>query len=134
MEGGFVVVVVNLFQRKVGKRWISVSRRQNLEDFFEKISYAQRISARDRNFVDYATADIETARSIAFFNVLIEKGLMDANDPNVDLLMAILREDSKAILGASPNTDIFTKLGFRYPKSERVIDLGGTKTPTEPDV
>jgi hypothetical protein len=58
--------------------------------------------------------------------VLIDHGYISEKDPNIKLMMDMLREDSKAILASSPNTDIFTKLGFRFPKSERVIDLGGT--------
>ncbi len=101
-----------------------MSRRQNIQDFFEKISLAQRISAGDRAFKDYSGADTEIALSLAFFNTMLKFKIIDEEDETVKILMYLLKEQSKAVLASSPNTDIFTKLGFRFPKSERVLDFG----------
>lgn len=108
-----------------------MSRRQNLEDFFEKISLAQRISFKDKAFVDYSSADTEIALSLAFFNTMIEFEIIDKEDETIKILMYLLKEQSKAVFASSPTTDVYTKLGFRLPKTERRRDLGSDKTPTE---
>lgn len=119
-----------------------MSRRQDLKDFFEKISLAQRISSKDKAFVDYSGADTEISLSLAFFNTMIKHGILESDeegnptDPTIGLLMDLLKEQSKAVLASSPTTDIFTKLGFRVPKSERVLDFADkpSKSPVEPTV
>lgn len=106
--------------------------RQNLKDFMEKFSLSQGISADDPNFADYSGADIEIALSLAFFNTMIKhKQIPDPeDDPTISILMDLLKEQSKAVFASSPNTDVYTKLGFRRPRKERVVDLGTNKTPT----
>ena len=106
--------------------------RQNLKDFMEKFSLSQGISADDPNFEDYSGADTEIALSLAFFNVMIKhKQVPDpAHDPTIALFMDLLKEQAKAVFASSPNTDVYTKLGFRRPRKERVFNLGTTQTPT----
>ncbi len=105
--------------------------RQNLKDFMEKFSLSQGISADDKNFSDYSGADTEIALSLAFFNVLIKHKIVDDQDPTIKIMMDLLKEQAKAVFASSPNTDVYTKLGFRRPRKERVVDLGKPKTPAK---
>jgi len=83
--------------------------------------------------MDYSTADSEIADTLALLNVMIAMNYVDPEEESVKLVMAILKEQSKASLASSPNTDIFTKLGFRYPKTERVIDFASEEDTEVPE-
>ncbi len=97
----------------------------------EKFSLSQGISADDPNFEDYSGADTEIALALAFFNTAIKHKRIPEpkDDPTIAFMMDLLREQAKAVFASSPNTDVYTKLGFRRPRKERVFNLGADKTP-----
>lgn len=97
-------------------------RRQDAIDFFQKISLAQKISAKDKKFKEYVGSDTEIAQTIAVLNVLVEHKILDKN--SAEIVKDILIEQNRAIFASSEKTDIFTKLGLLYPKGERNYGSG----------
>lgn len=104
---------------------MSSRRRIDIMDFFEKISLAQKISAKHREYQEYTGSDMELAKGIANLNVLIELGII--SEEVAKLPKALLVEQNKASFASSEKTDVFTKLGLLYPKAERVFGVSVKK-------
>lgn len=101
-----------------------MSKKQDLSDFgIERISLSQQISAKDPNLKHYVGSNTELARKISKIITLMEYGLLDKNDPELNLGLDLLKGEIKAVFLSSDKTDIFSKLGFWLPRKAKELSL-----------
>jgi len=89
--------------------------------FFQEASLSQKLSDKDPIYQQLAGADPEISESIGILLVLCELGLMNKDDPNVKLILAILDVKRKARFATSEKTNEITKMGLQMPRAEDII-------------
>lgn len=99
--------------------------KRGVEDFFQKITLGQQVSADDPVFKDYAGSDVETAKKLAFFNVLLKHGIIKPTK-TLTILIDLLKEKQKAVFASAPDTDVLTKLSLRKPQKRGGYNLAGS--------
>lgn len=78
----------------------------------QKKSMSADIASRDREYSEYAGADLETANQLVMVNLCLEEQLLDpALNPMLTLYHKFLVKKRKAFFASVGSTEI-TKLGF----------------------
>ncbi len=89
-------------------------------EFRYQASLSQQVSDKDEIFKKLAGSNPELSKSIGVLLVLCEKGILDKNDPNMILTLALLDVQRKAEFATSEKTNEITKMGFMLPKSDAI--------------
>ena len=89
---------------------------------YQQASLSQKVGFNDQIFQRLAGSDQELSDSIGIILVLCEKKIMDGNDPNIQLMLALLDVQRKARFATSEKTNEITKLGFMLPKRDEDED------------
>jgi len=88
--------------------------------FWKEASLSQKLANKDPIYQRLAGSDPELSASIGVILVLCEFGLIDEDDPNTKLLLAILDVQRKAGFATSEKTNEITKMGCQMPKAEDI--------------
>ena len=94
-----------------------MAKSSNFE-FRQQASLSQQLSKSDEIFQKLSGSDPELSKSIGVLLVLCEKKVLDENDPNVVLLLALLDVQRKAEWATSEKTNEISKMGLMLPKSD----------------
>lgn len=89
--------------------------------FFQEASLSQKLADKDPIYQQLAGADPEISESIGILLVLCELKIMNKDDPNVKLILAILDVKRKARFATSEKTNEITKMGLQMPRAEDII-------------
>ena len=96
-----------------------MTKSSNFE-FRQQASLSQQLGDHDKIFQKLSGSNPELSKSIGVLLVLCEKKILNANDPNIILLLAILDVQRKAEFATSEKTNEISKMGFMLPKSDAV--------------
>ena len=96
-----------------------MTKSSNFE-FRQQASLSQQLSDSDKIFQKLSGSNPELSKSIGVLLVLCERGILNANNPNIKLLLAILDVQRKAEFATSEKTNEISKMGFMLPKSDAV--------------
>ena len=88
---------------------------------YQQASLSQKVSFNDAIFRKLAGADPEISDSIGVLSVLCEKGILNEDDPAIQLMLSLLDVKRKSRFATSDKTNEITKLGFMLPKAEDII-------------
>ena len=78
----------------------------------QKKSMSADIASRDREYSEYAGADLDTANQLVMVNLCLEEQLLDPSlNPILELYHKFLIKKKKAFFASAGSTEI-TKLGF----------------------
>lgn len=91
--------------------------------FHQQASLSQQLAHKDPIYEKLAGSDVELSKKIATLLVLCEFGVLDENDPNIKLMLAIYDAWRKAILASKETTDIITKMGLQMAKGASEVDF-----------
>ena len=89
---------------------------------YQQASLSQKVGFKDKIFQKLAGSDQELSDSIGVLLILCENKVLDANNPNVRLMLALLDVQRKARFATSDKTNEITKLGFMLPKEDEDED------------
>ena len=87
-------------------------------EFRHQASLSQQVGNNDKIFSKLSGSNPELSKSIGVLLVLCEMKLLNENDPNIKLLLALLDVQRKAEFATSEKTNEITKMGFMLPKSD----------------
>jgi hypothetical protein len=87
-------------------------------EFYKEASLSQQLAHRHPEYADYAGSDSEISVTLATFRVLFAHGIMDPEDPGIELVYALLNEHRKALFATSEKVNEITKMGLQMPKAE----------------
>jgi hypothetical protein len=90
-------------------------------EFWKEASLSQKLADKDPIYQQLAGSDPEISESIGILLVLCELGIMNKDDPNVKMILAILDVKRKARFATSEKTNEITKMGLQMPKAEDII-------------
>jgi len=90
-------------------------------EFWKEASLSQKLADKDPIYQQLAGSDPEISESIGIILVLCELGIMNKDDPNVKMVLAILDVKRKARFATSEKTNEITKMGLQMPKAEDII-------------
>lgn len=85
---------------------------------YQQASLSQKVSFKDKIFQKLAGADKELSDSIGVLLILCENGILDKDNPSIQLMLSILDVQRKARFATSEKTNEITKLGFMSPKAD----------------
>lgn len=89
-------------------------------EFRQQASLSQQLADKDNIYTKLAGSNPELSKAIGVLLVLCEMKIMDENDPNVQLLLALLDVQRKAEFATSEKTNEISKMGMQMPKSDAV--------------
>jgi hypothetical protein len=89
---------------------------------YQQASLSQKVGFNDKIFQKLAGSDKDLSDSIGVLLVLCEKGILDKDDPNIKLMLALLDVQRKAAFATSEKTNEITKLGLMLPKKDEDED------------
>ena len=87
-------------------------------EFRHQASLSQQLGHKDKIFMKLAGSNPELSKSIGVLLILCEKKLLDENDPNVQLVLALMDVQRKAEFATSEKTNEISKMGMMNPKSD----------------
>lgn len=90
-------------------------------EFWKEASLSQKLADKTPIYQKLAGSDPELSTSIGVLLVLCEFGILDAEQPNTKLLLAILDVQRKARFATSDKVNEITKMGMQMPKGEDII-------------
>ena len=93
--------------------------KSNIE-FRYQASLSQQLADKDSIYTKLAGSNPELSKSIGVLLVLCEKKILNENDPNIQLLLALLDVQRKAEFATSEKTNEISKMGFQMPKSDAI--------------
>lgn len=85
---------------------------------YQQASLSQKVAFKDKIFSKLAGSDQTISEAIGMLEIMCDMGMLDRDDPNTKLLLAILDVKRKARFATSEKTNEITKLGFMLPKSD----------------
>ena len=83
-------------------------------------SLSQQLANKDSIYMKLAGSNPELSKSIGVLLVLCELKLLNENDPNIKLLLALMDVQRKAEFATSEKTNEISKMGMQMPKSDAV--------------
>jgi hypothetical protein len=89
-------------------------------EFRHQASLSQQLAHNDNIYTKLAGSNPELSKSIGVLLVLCEKKILNENDPNVELLLALLDVQRKAEFATSEKTNEISKMGMQMPKADAV--------------
>lgn len=92
-------------------------------EFYQQSSLSQKLSHKDKIYRKLAGTDRELSDSIGILLVLGEFGMIDLENSNVALLLALLDVQRKSAFATSEKTNEITKMGLQMPKAADVVDF-----------
>lgn len=98
-----------------------MSQSRSKYEFWKEASLSQKLADKDPIYQQLAGSDPEISESIGILLVLCELGIMNKDDPNVKMILAILDVKRKARFATSEKTNEITKMGLQMPKAEDII-------------
>jgi len=90
-------------------------------EFWKESSLSQKLAYKIPIYQKLAGSDPETSMSIGFFAVLGEAGLIDLEEPGMELMMDLLNVKRQALFATSEKVNEITKMGLQMPKAEDII-------------
>ena len=102
-----------------------MSQTQSKYEFWKEASLSQKLSDKIPIYQKLAGSDSELSDSIGVLLVLCEFKILDAEEPNTKLLLAILDVQRKARFATSEKVNEITKMGMQMPKGEDIISNFG---------
>lgn len=90
---------------------------------YQQASLSQKVGFDDPIFQKLAGSDQELSNTIGLMLILCKEKILDANDPSIKLMLALLDVQRKARFATSEKTNEITKLGFMLPKGSTEIDF-----------
>lgn len=90
--------------------------------FFQEASLSQKLAHKDKMYQKLAGTDRDLSDSIGIFLILGEFGLIDLDDPDIRLVLALLDIQRKAAFATSEKVNEITKMGLQMPKSEMEVE------------
>jgi len=90
---------------------------------YQQASLSQMIGFNEPIFQKLAGSDQKLSDTIGVLLVLCEFGILNENDPNIELMLALLDVQRKARFATSEKTNEISKLGFMLPKETSEIDF-----------
>ena len=95
--------------------------RSKSKDFFRQgASLSQKLADQDNIYTKLAGSNPELSKSIGVLLVLCELKILDENDPNIKLVLALMDVQRKAEFATSERTNEITKMGLQMPRSDAV--------------
>ena len=91
-------------------------------EFYKEASLSQQLAHKDKIYQKLAGTDKELSDSIGILLILGEFGIIDLNDPDTRLVLAMLDVQRKAAFATSEKTNEITKMGLQMPKGISEID------------
>ena len=89
--------------------------------FWQEASLSQKLADKIPIYQKLAGSNPELSKSIGVMLVLCEKKILDENDPNVKLMLALMDVQRKAEFATSEKVNEITKMGMQMPKGEDII-------------
>lgn len=102
-----------------------MSQSQSKYEFWKEASLSQKLADKIPIYQKLAGSDSTLSDSIGVLLVFCEFGILDAEDPNTKLLLAILDVQRKARFATSERVNEITKMGMQMPKGEDIISNFG---------
>lgn len=85
---------------------------------------SQQLAAIDDDFIELAGSDPKTSLKIQYLKDLIQLGILDKDDPLINMMLVLLNGRRKALFATNDRSSDITKLGLQMPKSRKVISAG----------
>jgi hypothetical protein len=86
--------------------------------FYQEASLSQKLAHKDNIYSKLAGSDTQLSDSIGTLLVLAEFGMIDKDDPNIQLILAMLDVLRKSKFATSEKVNEITKMGLQMPKAE----------------
>lgn len=90
-------------------------------EFWKEASLSQKLADKIPIYQRLAGSDQELSDSIGILLILCEFKILNENDPNIKLLLALLDVQRKARFATSDKVNEITKMGLQMPKGEDII-------------
>lgn len=95
-------------------------KRSSDFEFRQQASLSQQLADNDDIYSKLAGSNPELSKSIGILLVLCELKILNKEDPNIQMLLALLDVQRKAEFATSEKTNEITKMGMQLPRSEAV--------------
>ena len=89
-------------------------------EYRHQASLSQQLAKKDSIYMKLAGSNPELSKSIGVLLVLCEFEILNENDPNTKLLLALMDVLRKAEFATSEKTNEISKMGMQMPKSDAV--------------
>jgi len=92
-------------------------------EFKMEASLSQQLAYRDKIYSMLAGIDRQLSDTIGIFLTLGEFGVLDLDNPDMQLIMALLDVQRKSAFATSEKVNEITKMGLQMPKSISEVDF-----------
>lgn len=100
-----------------------MTQNRSRYEFYQESTMSQKLAAKIPRYQKLAGADRELSESIGILLVLCDKGLLNKEDPNIKLMLALLDVQRMAAFATSERTNEITKMGMQMPRGESIIEI-----------
>lgn len=87
-------------------------------EFYKEASLSQQLANKDNIYSKLAGSDTQLSDTIGILLTLADFGMIDKDDQNTKLMLAVLDVLRKSRFATSEKVNEITKMGLQMPKSE----------------